>query len=131
MIQKIQRTAFLFLLLLNISYCSAQIFQPKNYPRDYFSWPLAIPRALSANFGELRPNHYHMGLDCRTDKKQNIPVLAAADGYIARVKIEPFGFGRSLYINHPNGLTTVYAHLNDFYPELEKYIKEQQYKLKS
>ena len=58
-------------------------------------------------------------------------VLAAADGYIAKVKIEPYGFGRAIYINHPNGLTTLYAHLNDFYPELEKYIKEQQYKLKS
>jgi len=72
-----------------------------------------------------------MGLDCRTEQKQNLPVLAAADGYIARVKIEPYGFGRSIYINHPNGLTTLYAHLNNFNPELEKYIKEQQYKLKS
>ena len=88
-------------------------------------------KALAANFGELRPNHYHMGLDCKTDQKQNVQVVAAADGYIAKVKIEPFGFGRCIYINHPNGLTTLYAHLNDFNPELEKYVKEQQYKLKS
>jgi murein DD-endopeptidase MepM/ murein hydrolase activator NlpD len=72
-----------------------------------------------------------MGLDCRTDKVQNKKITAAADGYIAKVKIEPWGFGRAIYVNHPNGLTTLYAHLNDFYTELEKYVKQQQYALKS
>lgn len=109
----------------------AQFFTAKNYPKGYFTWPVKAVKALNANFGELRPNHYHMGLDCKTEKKQNLPVVAAADGYIAKVKIEPYGFGRAIYINHPNGLTTLYAHLNDFYPELEAYIKEQQYALKS
>ncbi|MFT3682504.1 MAG: M23 family metallopeptidase [Ferruginibacter sp.] len=109
----------------------AQIFPQKNYDKGYFTWPVLAKKALAANFGELRPNHYHMGLDCKTDQKENVPVVAAADGYIAKVKIEPFGFGRCIYINHPNGLTTLYAHLNDFYPELEKYIKEQQYGLES
>jgi murein DD-endopeptidase MepM/ murein hydrolase activator NlpD len=108
-----------------------QLFPVKNYPRGYFTWPVIATRALAANFGELRPNHYHMGLDCKTEKKQNLQIVAAADGYVAKVKIEPYGFGRAIYINHPNGLTTLYAHLNDFYPELEKYITEQQYKLKS
>ena len=112
-------------------YCNAQIFPFKKYPQNYFGWPVSATKALVANFGELRPNHYHMGLDCRTEQKQNLPVLAAAAGYIAKVKIEPYGFGRAIYINHPNGLTTLYAHLNNFMPELEKYIKEQQYKLKS
>lgn len=109
----------------------AQIFQPKNYPKKYFVWPVKAAIGIAANFGELRPNHYHMGLDCRTDQKENAPIIAAADGYIARVKIEPYGFGRCIYINHPNGLTTLYAHLNDFYPELENYIKQQQYKAES
>ena len=72
-----------------------------------------------------------MGLDCRTNQVENRPVKAAADGYIARIQVEPFGFGRAIYINHPNGLTTVYGHLNNFYSPLEKYVKEQQYKLKS
>lgn len=106
-------------------------FQPKNYPKGYFQWPLALSPGLNANFGELRPDHYHMGLDGKTDKKENIPVLAAADGYVAKVKIEPFGFGRAIYINHPNGTTTVYAHLNAFFPGLDEYVKEQQYLLKS
>lgn len=110
---------------------SAQFFSAKNYPTDYFIYPVVAKRSLAANFGELRPNHYHMGFDCRTEQAQNKKILAAATGFIAKVKIEPWGFGRAIYINHPNGLTTLYAHLNDFYPELEKYIKEQQYKLKS
>lgn len=121
---------FFFLLF---SFCTghAQPGPQKKYPQQFFQWPLQAPPGIAANFGELRPNHYHMGLDCRTEKKQNIPVLAAADGYIAHVKIEPYGFGRCIYINHPNGLTTVYAHLNDFEPGLEKYITAEQYRLKS
>jgi murein DD-endopeptidase MepM/ murein hydrolase activator NlpD len=109
----------------------AQLLAKKNYPQQYFTWPVGATRALVANFGELRPNHYHMGLDCRTEQAENKPVYAAAEGYIAKVKIEPWGFGRALYVNHPNGLTTLYAHLNDFYPALEKYIKEKQYALQS
>ncbi|MBK8522056.1 MAG: M23 family metallopeptidase [Chitinophagaceae bacterium] len=104
---------------------------PKNYQADYFDYPVIAAKGLAANFGELRPNHYHMGLDCRTDQAQNKKILAAADGYIAKVKIEPWGFGRAIYINHPNGLTTLYAHLNDFYEGLEKYVKQQQYALQS
>ena len=122
------------LFLLTCTYLTftpgyAQFFNSKNYPQQYFQWPVGAKIALAANFGELRPNHYHMGLDCKTDQKVNLPVYAAASGYIARIKIEPFGFGRSISINHPNGYTTLYAHLNDFFPALENYIKETQYKL--
>jgi murein DD-endopeptidase MepM/ murein hydrolase activator NlpD len=131
MIYKKIRTCIAVIILLPAYSLTAQIFTPKNYPKGYFAWPVGAKVAIAANFGELRPNHYHMGLDCKTDKKQNMPILAAADGYIARVKIEPYGFGRAIYINHPNGLTTLYAHLNDFYPELEAYIKKEQYKIKS
>ena len=108
----------------------AQYFEKKDYPQQYFQWPVGAKIGLVANFGELRPNHFHMGLDCRTDQIENKPVYAAASGYIAKVKIEASGFGRAIYVNHPNGLTTLYAHLNDFYPALEQYVKEQQYKLK-
>lgn len=108
----------------------AQYFEKKDYPQQYFQWPVGAKIGLVANFGELRPNHFHMGLDCRTDQVENKPVYAAASGYIAKVKIEASGFGRAIYVNHPNGLTTLYAHLNDFYPALEQYVKEQQYKLK-
>ncbi|HEU5364596.1 MAG TPA: M23 family metallopeptidase [Hanamia sp.] len=123
---------FLFLLFfIFYSTIQAQFFPPKNYPKDYFIYPVDARISLAANFGELRPNHYHMGLDCRTDQVINRPVKAAAAGYIARVTVAPFGFGQAIYINHPNGLTTVYGHLHRFFPALEKYVKEQQYKQES
>lgn len=122
--------AFLAFYFLFIREAEAQYFTEPVYPQNYFIWPVDAKIGLSANFGELRPNHYHMGLDCRTDQKQNRPVLAAADGYIAKIKIEPSGFGRCLYINHPNGYTTLYAHLNDFNPAIEAYITAEQYRLK-
>src|SRR6188768_2463107 len=118
------KPVFLIFILLNVHIAGAQFFLNKNYPKNYFIYPVEATISLAANFGELRPNHYHMGLDCRTDQGQNRKVLAAAEGYIAKVKIESWGFGRAIYINHPNGLTTLYAHLNDFYPALENYIKE-------
>ncbi len=124
------RFLFFIQMLFIYSPVNSQLLPEKDYPHGYFQWPVGAPVGIVANFGELRPNHFHMGLDCRTDSRENLPIYAAASGYIARVKIEPFGFGRSITINHPNGLSTLYAHLNDFYPELEKYIKNEQYKLK-
>ncbi|MDP4285348.1 MAG: M23 family metallopeptidase [Bacteroidota bacterium] len=120
---------FIFLAFSSIS--NAQYFPIKNYPKNYFIYPVDARISLAANFGELRPNHYHMGLDCRTNHVINRPVKAAAEGYIARVSIEPFGFGQAIYINHPNGLTTVYGHLQSFIPELAKYLKRKQYEQKS
>jgi hypothetical protein len=121
---------WLWLLLCSLS-VQAQLFQPVTYPRGFFGWPVDDVPGLVANFGELRPNHYHMGLDARTGGHENKRVLAAGDGYIAKIKIESFGFGRAIYINHPNGLTTLYAHCNDFYPALEAYVTEKQYQSKS
>ena len=117
-------TAFLFYSLCSIA-------QPPSYLKNYFRNPLNISMDLAANFGELRPSHWHMGLDIRTNQKENLPVFAAADGYIAHIGIRPQSFGRFIVINHPNGLSTLYGHLNDFFPELEKYVTEQQYKQES
>lgn len=99
-----------------------------TYPQGYFANPLQIPISLSGNFGELRNNHYHMGLDFRTGGRVNLPVYAAADGFISRIKVEPVGFGQSISIDHPNGFTSLYAHLNGFTPEIEKWVKSHQYK---
>lgn len=106
---------------------SQNIFSSVDYPKAYFRDPLGIPIQLAANFGELRSNHFHMGFDIRTNQRENLPVYAAAEGYISKVKIERFGFGRAIYINHPNGYTTLYAHLNDFYDTLNKYVKQKEY----
>lgn len=118
----------LFLLVTILCLPPAIFSQAKSpYPQNYFRWPLNLKPEIVANLGELRPNHWHMGLDIRTAQKENQPVYAAASGYIAKIRIERSGFGRCIWINHPNGLTTVYAHLNDFFPALEKYVTEQQY----
>ena len=96
-----------------------------------FDYPLDIQPRLNANFGEMRPNHFHMGLDLNTQAKENLPVFAPADGFVSRVKIESGGFGRAIYLNHPNGLTTVYAHMNMFMPEVEKFLEKKQYEQES
>lgn len=100
--------------------------QATKYPQGYFRNPLDIPMAVTANFGELRPNHWHMGFDLRTDQKEDFPVFAAADGYVSHIGIRSLSFGRFIIINHPNGYSTLYAHLNEFFPELEKFVKEKQ-----
>lgn len=102
-----------------------------QYPKDYFRSPLDIPINLSGTFGELRPNHFHSGLDIRTNNVEGLPVYASADGTIIRIKVSAFGYGKALYIAHPNGYTTVYGHLQKFSDKIEAYVKEQQYKQKS
>ncbi|MGK4567379.1 M23 family metallopeptidase [Flavobacterium sp. 3HN19-14] len=117
---------FLFMLFATCA-LSAQ----NQYPKDYFRSPLDIPLFLSGNFGELRANHFHTGLDFKTQQKTGFPVFAAADGHISRIKISSYGYGKAIYIDHPNGYTTVYGHLSQASPEIEAYIKAAQYKQKS
>lgn len=121
----IQVAAFCFAAISFLG-SKAQSISSKKYPQGYFRNPLDIPISLAANFGELRPGHWHMGLDIRTQQKENLPVYAAADGYIAHIGIRPLSFGRFIIINHPNGLSTLYGHLNEFYPELEKFVRQKQ-----
>ena len=101
-----------------------------SYPQDYFRNPLDIPIFLAGNFGECRPGHFHSGVDIKTLGKEGQPVHAAADGYISRIKMEKGGFGHGIYITHPNGYTTLYAHLGDFAPALQKYLRKEQYEKK-
>lgn len=103
------------------------VFSQERYPQNYFRDPLDIPIQLAANFGELRPDHFHMGLDIRTQGRENLSVYAAADGYVSRIKIEKWGYGKAIYITHPNGYVTLYAHLNSFCTSLENFVKQRQY----
>lgn len=114
------------LLFLN----SVQSFSQKIYPKNYFSSPLTIPLILSGNFGEIRGNHFHSGLDFKTNNKEGSPVLAAADGYIYRIKVSEGGFGKVLYMKHENGYTTVYAHLHSFEKEIADTVMTEQYSRK-
>jgi murein DD-endopeptidase MepM/ murein hydrolase activator NlpD len=92
-----------------------------------FRLPLDIPVYLSGNYGEIRANHFHAGIDIKTQGEVGKKVLAVADGYISRIKVESGGYGNALYIDHPSGYTSVYGHLNEFTPEVEKYVKNYQY----
>lgn len=122
---------FLFFSLLVLHYFAPITAQEELPSQDYFQSPLEIPLILSGTFGELRSNHFHSGLDIKTQRKQGLKVLAAAEGYISRIKIARYGYGKALYITHPNGYVTVYAHLKKFGPAIEEYIKKQQYKKES
>jgi murein DD-endopeptidase MepM/ murein hydrolase activator NlpD len=97
------------------------------YPKNYFHSPVDIPLKLAGNFGELRPNHFHTGIDITTSGVEGVPVKAAADGYVSRIKIGPWGYGHVIYITHPNGFTTVYGHLSDFNSIIAAYVKKNQY----
>lgn len=103
----------------------------ETYPKDYFRAPLDIPLLLSGTFGELRSNHFHSGTDIKTQQREGLRAFAIGDGYVSRINISPWGYGKALYITHPNGYTSVYAHLQKFGPEIEAYVKKQQYEQES
>ncbi|UOQ64663.1 M23 family metallopeptidase [Hymenobacter volaticus] len=102
-------------------------------PNGYFLFPIKPGKTnfLAASMGELRPNHFHGGLDIKTDGRVDLPVYAAADGYISRLKQSSFGYGNVLYITHPNGLTTVYGHLNHFLGATAAELLQRQYEKQS
>ena len=117
-------------LVLAILFAPLFIFS-QDYPQDYFQSPLDIPLDLSGSFGELRSNHFHSGLDFKTKGVEGLPVYAAGDGYISRIKISTFGYGKAIYITHPNGYTSVYGHLQKANGAIESFIKARQYKEQS
>ena len=106
-------------------------FSQNPYPQDYFVQPLEIPMQLSGNFGELRPNHFHAGFDFKTNQKEGLNVHASAEGYVSRIKIASNGYGKAIYITHPNGYTTVYGHLQKAVGAIQEKIEELQYAAKS
>ena len=114
-------------LFLFFNFTNAQ----SDLPQNYFGKPLDIPLVLSGTFGELRSNHFHSGMDIKTQQRTGEDVLASADGYVSRIKISPWGYGKAVYITHPNGYTTVYAHLKELAPKIEAYVKKRQYEQES
>lgn len=102
-------------------------FAKAQPPQDYFINPLNIPLVLSGTFGELRTNHFHSGIDIKTQGREGLNILATADGFVSRIKVQAGGYGNAIYIDHPNGYTTVYAHLKSFKKELADFVKQQQY----
>ncbi len=107
--------------------CSFCSFGQYAAPGTDYRPPLDIPLILSGTFGELRSNHFHAGIDIKTQRRQGLPVYAIADGTVSRIKISHWGYGKALYIAHPDGHTSVYAHLQKFGPGIEDYVKKLQY----
>jgi len=125
-------TLLTFVMFFFINTNAQQIFSGNKYPLVDFRSPLDIsPPALAGSFGELRANHFHSGIDFRTNQRQGYPVYAIADGYISRLRVQNSGFGLALYINHPNGFTSVYGHLQRFNPRVAQQVKSLQYQKKS
>ncbi|HVV53719.1 MAG TPA: M23 family metallopeptidase [Mucilaginibacter sp.] len=124
------RVIIFFIFLFR--YCPAQnIVQTQQYPQNFFRYPLDLPPSTAGSFGELRPNHFHSGLDFKTNHRTGYPVHAAYDGYVSRLRVQFGGFGNAIYITHPNGFTTVYGHIERFSPEMEKLVHAQQYQQQS
>ncbi|MCB0621031.1 MAG: M23 family metallopeptidase [Saprospiraceae bacterium] len=122
------RTVVLALLLLTLLAFSKTDSPASFYPQDFFRWPVDHPIRLSGTFGELRPNHFHAGVDIKSRAgKVGDPILAAGEGFLSRIVVDASGYGNVLYLEHPNGYTTVYAHLNNFVGRVADYVKEQQY----
>jgi len=114
-------------LLLVLSLYGGLCLGQQDIPTDYFSNPLEIPLILSGNFGELRSNHFHSGLDIKTQQRQGIPIYAPADGFVSRIKVAHGGYGKALYIKHTNGYNTVYAHLQKYAGTIQQHVKQTQY----
>lgn len=91
--------------------------------------PLDCKPQLSANFAELRPNHFHSGLDFKTEGRTGLPIHAVADGYISSIEVSPTGYGRAVFVTHPSlGLVTLYGHLEAFSPAVDKVVRAEQYR---
>ena len=115
------------LVILAVLVGLAELASSQKLPQGYFRNPMDHDIGLSATFAEFRANHFHGGLDMRTGGATGKAVYAAADGYVAKVSISPWGGGKILYIKHPNGYTTVYMHLDGFAGEIGKAVLKEQY----
>ena len=105
---------------------------PSDEEEDYYIFPIQPGErgSLSGTMGELRSSHFHTGIDIRTGGKTGMPVHAAADGDIVRISVNPTGYGNAVYILHPNGTHTVYAHLEKFGDQIADYVRQEQYRQK-
>lgn len=122
---KLNKPTFLILFLGLIQF---QLFS-QGVIQDYFRSPVKPGgrNFLSGNFAELRPNHFHTGLDYKFGGVEGEPIYAAADGWVHRIKISTYGYGNVIYLKHPTGHITLYGHLRNFNPKLQRYLIEKMY----
>ena len=113
---------FLFSFTVFFSLLSI-ISQEKN--KYNFNPPIGIPILLSGNFGELRSNHFHTGLDIKTNGRINYRIYSIDTGFVSRINVSKRGYGKAIYVAHPNGFTSVYAHLDHFPEKIEKILRKR------
>ena len=104
---------------------------PLNVLAQQIILPMNKPILLSGNFGELRATHFHSGIDIRTGGVEGLPVVCVKEGRLVRVSVSPTGYGQALYIEHPDGTTTVYGHLQRFVSQITEIVRELQYRQES
>lgn len=120
---KINKQVWTLLFFIGLSFIS----KAQKYPQNIFRYPLdSLPNFVSP-FGVLRDNHFHSGIDLRTNGREGLPVYAAADGFISRIKIQRSAYGKALYIDHGNGFSTVYGHLQKYHGAIAEWIHNYQY----
>ena len=124
-----QRILVPFIFCLFIITGNGQVDLVQKYNAVNLHPPMKIDMVLSGNFGELRSNHFHTGIDIKTYGREGYGMYAITEGHVSRIKISPWGYGKAIYIDHPNGLTTVYAHCSSFPEKIQKFIEKAQYQL--
>lgn len=122
------RGLFRLTIVLIIPVLLAMLLGSAPVEKDKYGFPFQFrPAVLSGTFGELRSNHFHSGIDVKTGGEVGKPIYATRDGYVYRIKVSAYGFGKALYLRHPDGEFTVYAHLDHFVPTYEEYAYQKQY----
>lgn len=117
---------YLLFIIITTIYVTS-IFGQIPYKETNFRAPLNIPLVLAGNFAELRSNHFHTGLDIKTNHKEGYRIYAIDSGYVSRINISHWGYGKAIYVTHPNGYTSVYAHLKSFPKKIEKFLRKKQF----
>jgi murein DD-endopeptidase MepM/ murein hydrolase activator NlpD len=123
----------LIFTLISTTFLLAFNTEKTDYPKNDFRSPINFPLLLSGTFAELRPNHFHGGLDIKPKKRgrQGDAIVAIADGYVSRIRSSAYGYGNAVYIKHENGYSSVYAHLQKFTPNLVDFVTAKQYENQS
>lgn len=129
MIRRRFTSALLMIGLLLLNSLSESYAQKASYPVGYFGFPINPGQRnfLSGGMGDLRANHFHAGIDIKTQQREGLPVYAAAEGYVSRIAVMTGGYGNVIFIQHPTGFTTVYGHLLNFNEAIGNYVRQQQY----
>ena len=122
----------LWMIGVILCFVIGQISAQKEIEEGYFGYPIKHELRLAGTFGELRSNHFHMGIDVKSSNgSSGDTIYAVADGFVSRAKVQSAGYGNGLYIDHPNGYTSVYGHMKSYRKDIKTYVRKKQYVVKN